>query len=396
MQTYSHEVSHAPVRTLLVGFGGASQVFHAPLLQAVSGVTLSAVVSTQPDKVGMHLPGVPVLPSLEAALRERSDIELVVIATSNDSHYPLARQALLAGKHVVVDKPCTVRLEETLDLLDLARRQGCVFTVFQNRRWDADFLALRRVLESGTLGRAVYLESHFDRYRPVVPQRWREQDLPGSGLWMDLGAHLVDQALQLFGLPQDVLLDLGRQRDGAVVNDYFHAVLRYPQHQDLRVVLHGATLVAQCGPRFVLHGTQGSYTKNGPDTQEQALKDGHRPQRGEHGEGDGSWGIDPEPGHLLCAAQPGGALVASTQACPPGHYPAFYAQLAQAIRSRTLPAVTAQDVENAMRVLCAGERSAERGAFVDPRPNIPHSQVMDDVQALIDAKRKQQAAKAVS
>ncbi|MGQ0710752.1 MAG: oxidoreductase [Rhodoferax sp.] len=358
------------MRTSLVGFGGASQVFHAPLLQAVCGVALCAVVSTQPDKVGAQLPGVPVLPSLDAALSERADIELVVVATSNDSHYPLARQALLAGRHVVVDKPCTVRLEETLELLALARRQQRIFTVFQNRRWDADFLALRAVLESGTLGRAVYLESHFDRYRPVVPQRWREQDLPGSGLWMDLGSHLVDQALQLFGLPQDVLLDLGRQRDGAVVNDYFHAVLRYPQHQDLRVVLHGATLVAQCGPRFVLHGTQGSYTKQGLDTQEQALKDGLRPPRAEHlgasTPASGTWGLDPEPGHLLCAAQPSGALLASTQACPAGHYPAFYAQLAQAIRHQGTPPVTPQEVENAMRVLCAGQMSAQSGAFVRP------------------------------
>lgn len=359
-----------PVRVLLVGFGSAAQVFHAPLVKQVCGVELCGVVSSQSAKVHAQLAGMPVAPTLTQALHQWPQVELVLIATSNDSHYPLAKEALLAGKHVVVDKPCTVRLEETLELLALARARSVVFTVFQNRRWDADFLGLRAVLDSGALGRAVYLESHFDRYRPMVPQRWREQDLPGSGLWMDLGSHLVDQVLQLFGLPQDVLLDLGRQRDGAVVNDYFHAVLRYPHLHDLRVVLHGATLVAQCGPRFVLHGTQGSYTKHGLDTQEQALKDGLRPPRAEHlgasTQAVGTWGLDPEPGHWLCATQPGGALVASTQPCPAGNYPAYYAQLAQAIRHHGTPAVTPQDVENAMRVLCAGKRSAQAGAFVTP------------------------------
>jgi len=290
-------------------------------------------------------------------------VDVVVVATSNESHFSLARDALLAGKHVVVDKPSTVTLEQTTELLALARAGGLVFTVFQNRRLDADFLSLQQVLASGVLGRIVHFESHFDRYRPVVPDRWREQALPGSGLWFDLGAHLADQALVLFGLPKSIHVDTACQRDGARVNDYFHAQLHYPQHPGLRVILHASALVGALGPRFVVHGTLGSFVKYGLDVQEDALKAGGRPQLNALGQ----WGVDPLPGTLT--TYPDGQM--HTAAAPPsaGNYCAFYAALLSHLRGETpTAAVTPAQIWSDMAMLTAGEASAEQGHSVELPP----------------------------
>ena len=343
----------------LIGYGSAARVFHAPLISGVPDLQLATICSTKPSAVMADWPEVTVVATPQAAFDDPA-IDCVVIATGNDSHHPLARAALLAGKHVVVDKPCTVTLEQTRDLLQVAQAQGRMLTVFQNRRWDADFLALRQVLDSGVLGRVVHFESHFDRYRPVVPVRWREQDLPGSGLWFDLGPHLVDQALQLFGMPDDLLVDLAQQRDGAQVNDYFHAQLRYPSsHPGLRVILHGSTLVPAVGPRFVVHGTLGSFVKHGLDVQEDALKAGARPQLGHTAD----WGRDPLVGQITTH----NAVGAQTQRAPdvPGNYLGFYDQLAQHLQGLApSPAVTTQHIEQVMCVLTQGIVSHTEGHWV--------------------------------
>lgn len=347
------------IRVALVGYGSAGSIFHAPLISAVPGLQLVAVGSSKPQAVLSDWPQVRVLPTPQSVFDD-PEVDLVVIATGNESHYPLARQALLAGKHVVVDKPCTVTLAQTTELLQTAQAQGKVLTVFQNRRYDADFLALRQVLASGQLGRIVHFESHFDRYRPLVPDRWREQDLPGSGLWFDLGSHLVDQALQLFGMPQDILLDTAMQRDKALVNDYFHASLRYPHtHPGLRVLLHASTLVPAVGPRFVVHGTRGSFVKCGLDVQEAALKAGARPQW----DALQDWGHDDQAGTLTVYHD------AWTQTCaapnPPGNYLQFYAELRDFLRGQRATApVTPTEVEQAMQLLTLGEQSAREGRFL--------------------------------
>lgn len=283
-----------PVRVALVGYGNAGRIFHAPLVSGVPGLVLACIVSSKPEAVARDWPGQRVVTTPEEAFAD-PDIDLVVIATSNTSHHPLAKAALLAGKHVVVDKPFTVSLAEAEDLLAVARAQQRVITVFQNRRFDADFLALRQVLASGQLGRIVHFESHFDRYRPEVQKRWRDDDLPGSGLWFDLGAHLVDQALQLFGCPDELQVDLAQQRDGARTTDWFHATLRYAEDPALRVILHASALVPALGPRFAVHGTLGSFVKYGLDTQEDALKAGGRPRW----DGQGDWGRDPQIGQVV-------------------------------------------------------------------------------------------------
>ncbi|NTW97119.1 MAG: oxidoreductase, partial [Oscillochloris sp.] len=215
-----------PLRVGLAGYGFAGKTFHAPLIAETPGLVLFAVASSDPAKVHADWPGVAVLPSPEA-LCAHPEVDLVVVATPNATHHQIARAALLAGKPVVVDKPFTVSIAEAEDLAALADERGLMLAVFHNRRWDSDFLTLRRLIESGRLGRVVYLESHFDRFRPTVRQRWREQAGPGGGIWYDLGPHLIDQALLLFGPPESLYADIGAQRDGASTDDYFHVTLRY-------------------------------------------------------------------------------------------------------------------------------------------------------------------------
>jgi len=366
---------HAPLQVALIGYGGAGRIFHAPLLSGVPGLTLACIVSSQIDAVQRDWPAVRCAASASEAMADPT-IDLIVIATPNVSHFELAQAALLAGKHVVVDKPCTVTLAETEALLALAVRQRRVLTVFQNRRYDSDFLAMQQVIESGQLGRVVQVDSHFDRYRPLVPERWREQDLPGSGLWFDLGPHLVDQALVLFGLPDALLLDQANLRDGAQVNDWFHAVLRYDsRHGGLRVILHASTLVAEQGPRWAAHGTHGSFTKFGMSTQEEALKNGQRPQLDALGE----WGQDPQPGQLLRMENiPGLAAPVSVRTVAPqpaGNYLAYYAQLRDHLRGLApQPGVTAAQVHAVMQLLTLGAQSAAEGRYVAVPPAIEPGQ----------------------
>lgn len=360
-----HPAQHAPLQVALIGYGGAGRIFHAPLIAGVPGLHLACIVTRQADAVQRDRPDVRCEATASTALADPA-IDLIVIATPNASHFELAQAALQAGKHVVVDKPCTVTLAETEALLDLARQQGKVLTVFQNRRFDSDFLALQQVIQKGQLGRVVQLDSHFDRYRPTVPERWREQNLPGSGLWFDLGPHLLDQALVLFGMPDALLLEQANVRDGAQVNDWFHAVLRYDtRHGGLRVILHASTLVAEPGPRWVAHGTQGSFTKYGLDVQEDALKAGHRPQW----ELLHDWGQDPQPGQVLRmenmagVASPVSVRRAAPQ--PSGNYLAYYAQLRDHLWGLApQPGVTPEQVHAVMQLLTLGAQSAASGRFV--------------------------------
>ena len=352
-------VANRPIRVALIGYGNAGRIFHATLISGVPGLELTHVVSSKPDLVTADWPDVQVVPTPEIAFADAA-IDLVVIATGNESHYPLAHAALLAGKHVVVDKPCTVTLEQTRDLLALAGERGLLMTVFQNRRWDSDFLSLQQVISSGALGRIVYFESHFDRYRPVVPDRWREQDLPGSGLWFDLGSHLVDQCVHLFGAPDDILLDVACQRDGAQVNDYFHAQLRYPsRHPGLRVLLHGSALVPEVGPRFVVHGTKGSFVKYGLDVQEDALKAGGRPVVGNSDD----WGRDPRTGDVTTHTESGPVVTSAPNVA--GNYLAYYAQLQGYLSGKErAPAVSPEQVLMDMQLLTLGQHSVTTGGFV--------------------------------
>ena len=337
----------------LIGYGYAGATFHAPLIASLPGLRLHSVVSRNPAKLREAYPEARVLADPGAAFADPA-IDLVVIATPNEQHAPLAEAALAQGKHVVIDKPFTVTLAEAESLAAKAEQAGRLLAVFHNRRWDADFLTLRRLIAENRLGEIVQFESHFDRYRPAPRDRWRERPGRGSGLWFDLGPHLVDQALCLFGMPEAVSADLAALRPGAAVDDYFHVQLRYPRR---RVILHG-TCIAAAAPRFVVHGMAGSFVKHGLDAQEDRLKSGGTP-------GDPGWGEDPAPGILTLMRSDGPE--SETIRGEPGDYRQFYLQLCSALRGEAPNPVPPREAVAVMAVIEAGIESAETGRSATPR-----------------------------
>jgi len=339
----------ARLRVGLVGYGYAGKTFHAPLIAAVPALELAAVASSDAGKVHADWPGVAVLAS-PAELIARDDIDLVVIATPNDTHHPLARDALRAGRHVVVDKPFTVHLADARELVVLAGARGRLLSVFHNRRFDGDFLTLKRLLADGALGRVVDVESRHDRWRPEVRQRWRESAGPGAGLWFDLGPHLVDQALQLFGPPRAIALERALVRDGALADDWFHASLRYDR---LHVHLRASMLAAASAPRFTLHGTRGSFVKIGLDAQEDALKAGVRPTW----PASADWGVDPGRAAIV-TRQADGAAVETPVVLERGAHQAYFASVAAAIRGEAPNPVPPQEALAVMELIELGIASA--------------------------------------
>ncbi|MBD3898116.1 oxidoreductase [Halomonas sp. ML-15] len=340
------------VNVAVVGFGFASQTFHVPLILATPGLTLVAVSSSDAAKVAAALPDVAVAATPQALLA-REDIDLVVIPTPNETHFPLAKAALAAGKHVVLDKPFTVTLAEAKNLKSLADNAGRRLSVFHNRRWDSDFLTLKALLGSGELGRVVSLESRFDRFRPEVRDRWREKPRPGGGIWYDLGPHLLDQACELFGMPRAIQLNLARQRDDASVEDDFLCLLDYP---GCRVSLAASALVAAETPRFRVHGTRGSYVKYGLDPQEARLKAGETPAQ--------NWGVDARDGLLSLVDDASGELRESTHATLAGDYLAYYRGVAEALGGGGNMPVSVEDAIRSMRLLEAGLDSHRQGRWV--------------------------------
>ncbi|MCM3630555.1 oxidoreductase [Paenibacillus glycanilyticus] len=337
----------------LVGFGLSGQVFHAPIVQSIDGMEIVKVVSSNPGKVGQYLPDAAVVDKLDDLLSDES-IELVIITSPNQTHYPYAKQALLAGKHVVVEKPFVISSEEAEDLIATAERQNRKLSVYQNRRWDNDFLTVKGLIQSGKLGDIASYETHYDRYRPQVSDRWREQAGPGSGMLYDLGSHLIDQALHLFGKPSSVYADLLQQRAGSEVVDYFHLILTY---ENMRVILHSGSLVLQHGPRFQVHGSLGSFVKYGLDSQEETLRQGGLP-------GQSDWGKDREEWHGELTLMDDGQAVASKVATEQGSYERFYEGMHQAITEDKPVPVDAADARNTIRVIeLAMLSSAEKRAL---------------------------------
>ncbi len=341
------------IRTALVGYGYAGRTFHAPLIQSTPGLQLVAIVSRNPAAVHADLPDVEALASADSALAA-DDVDLVVIATPHDTHVPLAKAALEAGKHVVVEKPLALAVDEAREIALLAERTGRVLSVFHNRRWDADFLGVRDVLAKGALGDLVHFESHFDRYRPVVRDRWRERPGRASGLWYDLGPHLIDQTLQLFGRPSRVTGHLAALRPGSETNDWAHVVLDYPR---LRVVLHASMVVSGSPLRFALHGTKGSGIKHGLDAQEDQLKRGVSPASDE-------FGVDRD--HAIFIDGETGAETA--WALPRGDYPAFYRQVRDAIVSGAPNPVSSSDAVAVTELLETVVRSATEARSLPTAP----------------------------
>jgi predicted dehydrogenase len=339
-----------PIRTALIGYGYVGSTFHAPLIRATPGLALTVVGSSRPE-AGVHqtAPECRVIADPLAAATD-PDVDLVVIASPNDSHAALAEAALRAGKHVVVDKPFTVTLAEARQVAAAAERAERLLSVFQNRRWDSDFLTVQAALASARLGTLVQYESRIDRYRPMVQDRWRERPVPGGGLWFDLGSHLVDQALLLFGLPQSVTLHTASQRRAGTAPDWFLAVLTYPR---LHAILSAGVLVSGGSVRFTLHGTTASLVKKGVDVQEAQLRQGVAP-------GDLDWGIDLDAATLFDGATGEIELLSAAD----GDYRRYYEGVRDAILGAAPNPVPPAQAVAVMAAIAAGEQSAALGRSV--------------------------------
>lgn len=341
----------------IVGFGFAARTFHAPVIRAVAGLRLTTIVQRSGNDAARLYPDVQVVRSVPELLSGGST-QLAVIATPNTSHFELARQCLLGGCHVIVDKPFATTYAEAAELVSLAKQSGLVLSVYQNRRWDGDFKTVSNLIETSALGRIVMYESHFDRYRPKPqPEAWREQVGAGSGVLFDLGPHLIDQALVLFGTPESVGADVRAEREGAMVDDAFDITLQYAAR---RVLLRATMMASKPGPRFLLHGTKGSYVKYGLDPQEEALKQGATP-------GGASWGKElPEAWGTLFQWETG---VLSTRAISTeaGDYRGYYENVHDAIAGKAALAVTPQAALAVMRVLELAQQSSREGSVIPLR-----------------------------
>lgn len=314
-------MSEKKIKVGLIGYGLAGRVFHAPLLSAVSEFDLTTICSSRLAEIHETHAGIVIVQKPEAVL-SNDDIDLIVIATPTATHVALAEKALLAGKHVVVDKPVALTLADAKRLVELSVRQNLKLFAFHNRRWDSDFLAVRDAISNDLVGDVTHFESHLNRFRPTVRDRWREDGSEGSGVWFDLGPHIVDQALLLFGRPDAVTADIAPLRVGAKSDDWAHIMLHYANR---RAILH-ASLLSPDGesgghPRFFVSGTKGCLTKRFADPQEGQLQAGVRPD-------DVSFGVDEDDLRLHQSSLP-----AMRVPVPSGCQQTFYELVAHSIRN---------------------------------------------------------------
>lgn len=340
------------IRVGLIGYGMAGRVFHAPLIRAVQTLELKAIATSRTEEVAALDPAIVCVSDADAIFVDPT-IDLVVIATPSATHADLAERALRSGKHVVVDKPFALTLDDARESARIAEDTGRHLIVFHNRRFDSDFLSVQQAIEDGLVGHITHFESHFDRFRPQVRNRWRENGSPGSGVWFDLGPHLVDQALCLFGRPEAVQADIAALRSGSAADDWAHVVLRY---DDKRVVLHASLLSPGAGdggsPRFSVHGTAGTIIKRALDVQETQLTAGLRP-------GDAGWGVDPDP--LLVLAPDDSRR---ERPAAQGRQELFYAGVASALTHGAPPPISISEALAVQEVMEAAIRSARDGSLV--------------------------------
>jgi predicted dehydrogenase len=339
------------IRVGLIGFGFVAKTFHVPLLRATDGYEITAVSSSRPADVSAILPDVDVV-SDPSALVAHPDVDLVVIASPNQTHAPLAESAMRAGRNVVVDKPFTITVEEARHLAAVAKERGVLLSVFQNRRWDSDFLTVQDAIRRDVIGGIALFESRIDRYRPDVRNRWREVPGPGAGLLYDLGPHLIDQTLVLFGIPDSVQATLAKQRKGATTDDFFQLVLRYGE---MLATLGAGSLVSGGSARFSVHGERASLVKQKPDVQEDQLRSGVSPIYPE-------WGFDPDDALLYDGAT--GSM--QTLKAARGDQRRYYAALREALLGRAPNPVTPEQGATVMAIIEAAFRSDQEGRRVVP------------------------------
>jgi scyllo-inositol 2-dehydrogenase (NADP+) len=344
-----------PIRTGLVGFGFGARVFHAPFLSALPEIELSHIVQRSGETALVAYPEATIVRSVEELLDDPS-VELVIITTPNNTHFSLARLALEAGKHVVVDKPMCDTAAEAEELLQVAQGTGKVFSVFHNRRWDGDYLTVCEVVRQGLLGKVHEFNSHFDRYKPQLKRgSWKEEPGPGTGMLFDLGSHLIDQAINLFGLPQRLFADLRSQRPGSRIDDHFEVILDYGH---LKASLRCGTLVREKAPRFHVLGDLGAFVKYGMDPQEAGLMAMDIP----------TWspqlGVDQEADWGLLNTTMHGLNVRGRVETKVGDYCGYYRNVAAAIRKGESLAVKPTQVVKLMKILELARQSNAEGRWL--------------------------------
>ena len=343
----------AMINVGLVGFGLAGRSFHAPVIHAVPGLRLAAIVQRSADDAAQLYPDARIVGSVEELLAI-PNIRLVVIATPNDTHYRIARQCMAAGRDVVIDKPLAPTLEEALDLVKFARERGILLTVYQNRRFDGDFQAVQQLVASGRLGRIVRFESNYDRFRPRLrPNAWRERSGRGTGVFMDLAPHLVDHALVLLGLPEAITADIRTEREQGSADDSFDLTLHYAS--GIRALLRATMLAPVTRPRFLLHGTGGAYVKHAFDVQEPKLRAGRIPWNETTSEAE-----EQENSGVLTLVNMDGTIVCQERVPPaPSDYRSYYANVRDVLLGTAEPAVTMEHAVNVMRVLDLARKSSD-------------------------------------
>ena len=335
-----------PIKTALVGYGFSAKTFHIPFITTSDDFHFECISSSQKDVVLADWPDVDHYQTTDEMI-EQSDADLVIITAPNHVHYALAKLALEHNKHVLIEKPFVTRSQEGQALIDLANEKGLLLSVYQNRRYDGDFLTVKRLIEEGKLGQIRVYESHFDRFRPNVQQRWREVASDGGGILYDLGPHLLDQALTLFGLPQTISARCKAMRVGAKTTDYAHLTLGY---EGLEVILNASLFCAGPNLRFQVQGDKGSYVKYGLDPQEDCLRAGEQPL-GEH------WGEErmTEFGQFYDAENV--EIIPTEKGC----YQDFFKDLAKAIQTGEYEFMDAKQSLNTIKLIELALESEAKG-----------------------------------
>lgn len=337
------------IRVGVIGHGYSATTFHLPHIIANETLSLVAMSSSKALDLQAQYPTVTLFKNPEELIKSGL-VDLVIITAPNSVHYSLAKLSLENNLHVVIEKPMVTVVDEGEKLRGIADSRGLVLSTFHNRRWDGDFLTIQKMLSEKKLGDVKYFESHFDRFRPDVRQRWREEPGPATGIWYDLGAHLVDQVLVLFGKPKSLTARCSRMREKSKTTDYFHVQLHYP---DLEIVLHGSSFCAGPNMRYKLEGTKGTYIKYGLDPQEQQLKEGLAVATK-------LYGNKPEEDGLLYSEEAVKTIPTVT-----GCYQKYYAQLAEAITAGGCIPVSANESIAVLNILALAERSSELGQTLE-------------------------------
>ncbi len=329
------------IKIAIAGYGKGARIYNAPIISSVEGFEISRILTGNPDNIAAAKEDFPnaKITSKFGEILDDPKIDLIIITTPNHLHKSFAEKALRAGKHVIVEKPVTPTSEEADHLIALAKKKDLILSVNHNRRFDSDFQTVKKILEEKKLGKVVLYEAHFDRFRKEVNQNWKEdKSNPGSGILYDLGSHLIDQALQLFGTPKEVFADIRIQRKDAEVPDYFELWLYYP---NLKVSLNAGMLVKEKGPTFSIHGTKGSFLKFGEDPQEELLKIGIKPN------GNWGWGIEPNEIWGKYSTMEKAAIIESEQ----GDYRKIYENVHQVISGNEELLVKPEEARDVIRVI---------------------------------------------